>query len=272
MVQLNLLVGSWFATHLPAGTVSYLFYADRLVQLPLGIVGVALGTALLPALSLAVRERPGRARGAEPRRWSSRCCWRCRRRSGLVLLAQPIVPCPVRAWRLRRRRDARRPRRCWPGWRWACRPMSWPRSWRRASSPARTRRTPVKVAAVALVVNVAIARRAHRRRWAMSASRWRCRCRAGSTRWAWRVCSGAAGSCGPTRSCSGVGAGILAAVAVMAVALLAAAAPLSAWTPAPVGLALLIGLAAVSPTSPRPGARVPSTCARSGGCGAPPRA
>ncbi|MFL5336758.1 MAG: murein biosynthesis integral membrane protein MurJ [Geminicoccaceae bacterium] len=59
VVQLNLLVGSWFATHLPAGTVSYLFYADRLVQLPLGIVGVALGTALLPALSLAIRN--GRA-------------------------------------------------------------------------------------------------------------------------------------------------------------------------------------------------------------------
>ena len=56
VVQLNLLVASWFATHLPAGTVSYLFYADRLVQLPLGIVGVALGTALLPALSRTVRD------------------------------------------------------------------------------------------------------------------------------------------------------------------------------------------------------------------------
>lgn len=53
--QLNLLIGSWFASHLPAGTVAYLFYADRLVQLPLGIVGVALGTALLPSLSRAVR-------------------------------------------------------------------------------------------------------------------------------------------------------------------------------------------------------------------------
>lgn len=56
VIQLNLLVGSWFATHLPPGTVSYLFYADRLVQLPLGLVGVALGTALLPALSRAALE------------------------------------------------------------------------------------------------------------------------------------------------------------------------------------------------------------------------
>ena len=55
VLQLNLLVASWFASHLPAGTVSHLFYADRLVQLPLGIVGVALGTALLPALSRTAR-------------------------------------------------------------------------------------------------------------------------------------------------------------------------------------------------------------------------
>lgn len=54
VVQINMLVSSWFATHLPPGTVAYLFYADRLVQLPLGIVGVALGTVLLPALSRLV--------------------------------------------------------------------------------------------------------------------------------------------------------------------------------------------------------------------------
>ena len=64
VVQLNLLVASWFASHLPAGTVSYLFYADRLVQLPLGIVGVALGTVLLPALSQAVRAAGWRTDGA----------------------------------------------------------------------------------------------------------------------------------------------------------------------------------------------------------------
>ena len=50
VVQINILVASWFATHLAPGTVSYLFYADRLIQLPLGVVGVALGTALLPLL------------------------------------------------------------------------------------------------------------------------------------------------------------------------------------------------------------------------------
>jgi putative peptidoglycan lipid II flippase len=38
---------------LPVGAVSWLYYADRVAQLPLGIVGIALGTALLPRLSTA---------------------------------------------------------------------------------------------------------------------------------------------------------------------------------------------------------------------------
>ena len=90
VVQINLLVSSWFATHLPAGTVAYLFYADRLVQLPLGVVGVALGTALLPALSLAVRE--GRvAHGVLNRAVELALLLALPAAVGLVLLAQPII-------------------------------------------------------------------------------------------------------------------------------------------------------------------------------------
>jgi len=50
-VQINILVGTILATLQPVGAVSYLYYADRLVQLPLGVFGIAMGTALLPALS-----------------------------------------------------------------------------------------------------------------------------------------------------------------------------------------------------------------------------
>ena len=42
--QLNLVIDMWFASLLPEGAVSYLFYADRLNQLPLGIIGIAIGT------------------------------------------------------------------------------------------------------------------------------------------------------------------------------------------------------------------------------------
>ncbi len=50
-VQINILVGTILATLLPVGAVSYLYYADRIVQLPLALFGIAMGTALLPTLS-----------------------------------------------------------------------------------------------------------------------------------------------------------------------------------------------------------------------------
>ena len=51
VVQINLVIDIVLASLLPSGSVSYLFYADRLNQLPLGVVGVAVGTALLPLIS-----------------------------------------------------------------------------------------------------------------------------------------------------------------------------------------------------------------------------
>ena len=49
--EINLLVDTLLASLLAAGSVSYLYYANRLVQLPLGVFGVALGVALLPMLT-----------------------------------------------------------------------------------------------------------------------------------------------------------------------------------------------------------------------------
>jgi putative peptidoglycan lipid II flippase len=54
ITQVNMSVDVIIATLLPAGTAAILYYADRLVQLPLGVIGVAVGTALLPLLSRAV--------------------------------------------------------------------------------------------------------------------------------------------------------------------------------------------------------------------------
>ena len=53
--QINLVVDTVIASLLPTGSISYLFYADRVNQLPLGVLGVAVGTALLPLLSRQVR-------------------------------------------------------------------------------------------------------------------------------------------------------------------------------------------------------------------------
>lgn len=49
--QINMFVDMMIASLLPAGAISYLYYADRLNQLPLSIAGIAIGTALLPMLS-----------------------------------------------------------------------------------------------------------------------------------------------------------------------------------------------------------------------------
>ena len=53
--QISLLIDTVVASLLPAGSISYLFFADRVNQLPMGMVGVAVGTALLPMLSRQVR-------------------------------------------------------------------------------------------------------------------------------------------------------------------------------------------------------------------------
>jgi putative peptidoglycan lipid II flippase len=49
--QLNVLIDTMFATSLPDGSVSYLYYADRLMEFPLGIFVIAIGTAALPSFS-----------------------------------------------------------------------------------------------------------------------------------------------------------------------------------------------------------------------------
>ena len=54
VTQINIVVGTIVAS-LEAGAVSWLYYADRLYQLPLGIVGIAIGVVLLPDLARALR-------------------------------------------------------------------------------------------------------------------------------------------------------------------------------------------------------------------------
>ncbi len=55
VVQINLVIDTILASTLPTGAISYLYFADRVNQLPLGVVGVAIGIALLPLLSRQLR-------------------------------------------------------------------------------------------------------------------------------------------------------------------------------------------------------------------------
>ncbi len=51
VAQISILIDTLFASFLPVGSVSWLYYADRMTNLPLGVFGVAIATVVLPHLS-----------------------------------------------------------------------------------------------------------------------------------------------------------------------------------------------------------------------------
>ncbi|MEO8166517.1 MAG: murein biosynthesis integral membrane protein MurJ, partial [Betaproteobacteria bacterium] len=55
--QISLLINTIFASFLVTGSVSWLYYADRLMEFPTGLLGVALGTILLPSLTRSFSEK-----------------------------------------------------------------------------------------------------------------------------------------------------------------------------------------------------------------------
>lgn len=51
VAQISMLIDNFFASFLPQGSISWLYYSDRLTYLPLGVIGVALATVVMPYLS-----------------------------------------------------------------------------------------------------------------------------------------------------------------------------------------------------------------------------
>jgi len=92
VTQVNLLLDTLIASLLVSGSVSWLYYSDRLVEFPLGVFGIALATVILPSLS--------KDHAADnPQAFSHSLDWGMRwvmlislpAMSGLVLLAEPIL-------------------------------------------------------------------------------------------------------------------------------------------------------------------------------------
>jgi putative peptidoglycan lipid II flippase len=89
--QINMLLSTLLASFLAAGSISWLYYSDRLMEFPLGILGVALGTVILPRLS---REHAARS----PAAFSATLDWALRwvlilglpAALGLLILAGPL--------------------------------------------------------------------------------------------------------------------------------------------------------------------------------------
>jgi putative peptidoglycan lipid II flippase len=91
VAQLNLLVGTVFASLLVANAQSWLYYSDRLTEFPLGLFGVAIGTVILPHLSRqhAADDRKGYSHALD---WGLKmvCLIGVPAAVGLVILAEPL--------------------------------------------------------------------------------------------------------------------------------------------------------------------------------------
>ena len=90
--QISLIINTIFASFLVAGSVSWMYYADRLMELPSGVLGVALGTILLPTLAktYANKDREEYSRIMD---WGLRLCFLlvlpCT--LALAILAEPLT-------------------------------------------------------------------------------------------------------------------------------------------------------------------------------------
>ncbi|MHB1110024.1 MAG: murein biosynthesis integral membrane protein MurJ [Devosia sp.] len=91
ITQINLFIGTIIASG-AAGAISYLYYADRLYQLPLGIIGIAIGTVLLPMLAGHLKGgRETEARDAQNQSLLVSMLLSMPAATALIALAVPIV-------------------------------------------------------------------------------------------------------------------------------------------------------------------------------------
>jgi len=90
MTQINILVGTIIGTFL-TGVVTYIHFADRVYQFPLGMVGIAIGTALLPELSRTLQNDEARANSVQNRAIELAMLLTLPATAALVVIALPIV-------------------------------------------------------------------------------------------------------------------------------------------------------------------------------------
>ena len=91
VMHINLFADMVIASFLSAGAISYLYYADRLNQLPLGVVGIAVGTALLPMLSRSL----AKSDVADARNLFNRAMEMCLLLALPAAMALAVIPVPI---------------------------------------------------------------------------------------------------------------------------------------------------------------------------------
>ena len=91
ITQVNLVVDTIISTLLPPGSVAILYLADRVNQLPLGVLGNAAGTSLLPLLTREAANEPARALATHNRAIGGALLLTLPAALGLIVLARPIM-------------------------------------------------------------------------------------------------------------------------------------------------------------------------------------
>ena len=122
--QINVVVGVALASLLAEGSVAYLYYADRVNQLPLGVVGVAVGIALLPLMTRQLRANDDAAAADSLNRSIEfALLLTLPAAAALIAIPGPIIATLFERGQFGRRRPRRR-RRPWRLTPSACRPTS----------------------------------------------------------------------------------------------------------------------------------------------------
>lgn len=154
--QITLLVDSLFASFLVAGSISWLYYADRLMEFPLGIIGVGIATVILPSLSRQ-HAKGSKQEFAKTLDWSVRCTLLIGVPAmlGLLLLAGPLVATLFQSGKFSDR-DVIMTQQSLMGYSLAVLGIMLAKIFSSAFYATQNIKTPVKISMLILVINVSL--------------------------------------------------------------------------------------------------------------------
>jgi putative peptidoglycan lipid II flippase len=154
--QITLLVDSLFASFLVSGSISWLYYADRLMEFPLGIIGVGLATVILPSLSRH-HAKGARQHFDQTLDWGLRCTILIGIPAmlGLFFLAGPLVATLFKSGKFTEH-DVLMTQQCLMAYALAVMGIMLAKIFSSAFYATRNIKTPVKISVIILGVNVCL--------------------------------------------------------------------------------------------------------------------
>jgi putative peptidoglycan lipid II flippase len=93
IAQISMVINTIYASFLPGGSISWMYYADRLMEFPTGVLGVALGTILLPSLAKYAKTSSTSNEFSQILDWGVRLCMLLALPAtiGIAIIAKPLT-------------------------------------------------------------------------------------------------------------------------------------------------------------------------------------